>query len=94
MQAQGSHFVFSTTQRGEGDCALPRVQVVKAHSKVHGGGTVYSLQLRVSQGSLPDSSVQVPTTNTFTQATCLMGDKSGGCSTALLPRHYSNASKC
>ena len=44
------------------------MQVVKAHSKVHGGGTVYSLQLRVSQGSLPDSSVQVHTTNNFTLA--------------------------
>lgn len=37
-----------------------RTQVLSAHSKVHGGGTVYDLKLRLSQGSLPDTTVQVP----------------------------------
>eukprot|EP00208_Stichococcus_sp_RCC1054_P004528 CAMPEP_0206149344 /NCGR_PEP_ID=MMETSP1473-20131121/37730_1 /ASSEMBLY_ACC=CAM_ASM_001109 /TAXON_ID=1461547 /ORGANISM="Stichococcus sp, Strain RCC1054" /LENGTH=186 /DNA_ID=CAMNT_0053546801 /DNA_START=573 /DNA_END=1133 /DNA_ORIENTATION=- len=40
-------------------------EVLSAHSKVHGGGTVYDLKLRLSQGSLPDTTVQAEVTRTL-----------------------------
>lgn len=49
-------------------------EVLTAHSKVHGGGTEYTLKLRLSQQTLPDSVVKASVTRTLENANYKLGD--------------------